>query len=787
MSSLDALAPLSPESLSAPLDPASLPFTTTEDFEPYGGVLGQERAMRALEFGIGMNHPGYNIFVMGEPGSGRLSLTLRQLREQAKTQSTPADWLYLNNFAEPREPIALKLPAGAGRSLQIDLEGLVDNLLATLPSVFENPGYQRRKAAIDREFNERYEKAIEQVERRGRENQVALFRDGDTISFAPLLGGEPVSDEEFAALSDADKEKFHKQAKALEEYLAEILMELPQWKREANKRLRELKEEAIGNAMTPLIKGLVEKYAEFPGVTTYLDAVRDHLLRGPAQLHSEEHPQEPKEEVARRTALIETYAPKLLVSHVQGTGAPVLHEANPTYQNLFGRIEYVNEQGVLVTRHRLICPGALHLANGGYLVLEAEKLLSEPPVWPALKRALKAQGIRIENPGLDSSAGAAMTLNPEIIPLDIKIVLVGERGLFYLLQEMDDEFTELFRVLVDFDDWLTRDETTVLTLIGLIKHQIDTCGFRDLTAAAAARLIEFGSRLGEHQKRLSARIGEIKVLISESETQRKLRGDRTIDRRHVEQALKSKAERMGRIGQELLSDMVDGIILIDTEGVAVGRVNGLTVLEVGDSRFGSPARITATVSPGRRGVVDIEREAALGQAIHSKGVMILVGYLYHRYAHNQPLDISATLALEQSYGYIDGDSAALAEVLALISALAGVPLRQSLAVTGSINQHGEVQAVGLVNEKIEGFFRLCKARGFKERQGVIIPTANRDNLVLDSEVVEAARDGKFAVYAVSTVDDALTLLTGKPARLTNGAAVTRLRAMRQSKGVTDEP
>lgn len=781
MSAIDRPPPLPYDCLAAPVEPACLPFETTAELEPYTGVLGQDRAMRALAFGVGIKRPGYNIFVMGEPGSGRLSLSSNYLREQAREHATPCDWLYLNNFGEPREPLALCMPAGGGKALLADLETLIDNLLATLPAVFENPGYQRRKAAIDREFKQRYEKAIDKVRKRAQEKSVGLMHEADTVSFMPMLNGAAVSEEEFTAFPEDTRALFFKQARALEKYLAEVLLELPQWKRETVKHLRELNQEALNHAVEPLLTALSQKYGEQAGVIAYLEAMRHNLLRVVGDSLLEDSPSGAREEAARRAALIETYAPKLLVSHESGGGAPVLHEANPTYQNLFGRIEYLNEQGVLITRHRLIYPGALHLANGGYLVLEAEKLVSDPQVWPALKRALQSRCIRIENPGQEQNAGAAMTLNPQTVPLDLKIVLIGERSLYYLLQELDDEFTELFRVLADFDDWLPRNDKNVLSMIRLIRGHAETCGFQHLTASAAGRLIEYGARLGEHRRRLSVRIGELLELAGEAEIVRAREGEPLITCSHVEEALRGKTERLDRIGRRLLEDMLDGVILIDTEGAEVGRVNGLTVLEVGDSRFGSPARITATVSPGLRGVVDIEREAALGQAIHSKGVMILAGYLGYRYARNLPLAISATLALEQSYGYIDGDSASLGELLALISALTGVPLRQSLAVTGSINQHGEVQAVGGVNEKIEGFFRLCQARGLNGEQGVIIPQANRANLLLDATVVEAAQRGQFAVYVVATVDEALALMTGKPAKAVNTMAITRLRAMRKQR------
>ena len=772
MESADRPQPLAPERLSAHVSPEQLPFETTETLESFAGVLGQQRAQAAIEFGVAMTRPGYNIYVMGEPGTGRLSLVTRYLQDRARNQPAPSDWTYLNNFADPREPFALQLPAGRGKALLADMETFIDNLLATFPAAFENPTYQRHKTAIDREFSQRYNNAIDKVERRALEKNIALFRDGDTVSFSPMIAGKAAAEDEFAKFSEEEKEAFHKNARTLENYLGEVLVELPQWRREISDRLRRLNQETISQAIKPLLQALNRNYADLPGVLRYLEAVRGNLLRTIGEQFLEH---EAREEAGKRAFLVEQYAPKLLVVHAHEGGAPVIYEANPTYPNLFGRFEYVNAQGALVTNYRLICPGALHQSNGGYLLLEAGKLVAEPHVWPALKRALKNRQIRIETPYQDQTMATAMTLNPEVIPLQIKIVLVGERELYYLLQELDDEFNELFRVLADFDDRLPRDPESMLLLVRLVKTRTEASGFQPLTNRAAARLIEYSSRLAEHQERLSARIGDLLELVGEAELIRRRQQDPHIDDRHIEAALANKEERLGRISQRILEEMLNGTILIDTQGSAVGKINGLTVLEVGDSRFGSPARITATVFTGSRGVVDIEREVELGQPIHSKGVMILAGYLGQKYAQHFPLAISANIALEQSYGYIDGDSASLAEVCALISALTGVPIRQALAITGSINQYGDVQSVGGANEKIESFFKLCRFRGLTGEHGVIIPKANTPNLMLKAEIAAAVARGEFAIYTVGSVDETLALVTGKPARAVNALAVTKLR------------
>lgn len=775
MTAIPPASGLSAAALTLDLAPEDLPFTTTEELEPLYGLLGQVRAQKAIAFGLAMARPGYNIFIMGEPGTGRLSFAARYLASRAREEPAASDWLYLNNFSEPREPVAIRVAPGQGKRLLADLETFIDNLLATFPAAFENPAYQRRRTAIDREFQNRYGQAVTLVERRAQEQGVALFRSEDGVSFSPMIDGKPADEDVFAALPEQDKETFHAQARILEDYLGELLAELPGWRRASFNQLRQLDQETIDRAIEPLLAELCEKYGNLPAVLHYLGELRRDLPRTVSE-HLAEANHAAHEDAGKRAILAERYAARLLVAHPPEDGAPVVYEPNPDYPNLFGRIEYVNTQGTLLTHHRLIFPGALHRANGGYLILEAEKLFTDEPVWPAFKRALETRQIRIE-PAAEDPAMAAMTLKPEVIPLSVKVILVGGREIYDALQEADGEFGELFRVLAEFEEDFPRTPAAMLDFARLVKTHAAADGAAPLTAAAVCRLIGHSARLAEHRERLSARLPEVFELVGEAELQRRRDGEPVIGAAQIRKALAAKDERLGRIRESLLEDMLADTILIDTEGDAIGRINALTVLDVGGHRFGTPARITATAYPGSRGVVDIEREVQLGQAIHSKGVLILSGYLGYRYARGFPLAISANLALEQSYGYVDGDSAALAEACALISALAGLPIAQSFAVTGSINQHGEVQAVGGVNEKVEGFFRLCRARELSGRQGVLIPKANVRNLVLADEVVEAVQRREFSIHAVDSVDRALELLTGTPAGRIARTTAAQLRAM----------
>ncbi|MDZ4333870.1 MAG: AAA family ATPase, partial [Pseudomonas sp.] len=786
-----------PEALTRPFSPEQFNFSNTEDLEPFRGVLGQERAVEALQFGVAMPRPGYNVFVMGEPGTGRFSFVKRYLKAEAKRLETPADRVYVNHFDEPREPRALELPSGTAGEFLADINGLIDNLLATFPAVFEHPSFQQKKNAIDRAFNKRYDQALDVIERLSLEKNVALYRDSSNIAFTPMLDGKALDEAEFAQLPEAERERFHADIATLEERLNEELASLPQWKRESSNLLRQLNEETITIALQPLLAPLSEKYAENAGVCAYLQAVQVNLLKTVVDQLVEVE----KADAQTRKLLEEQYCPSLVVGHHAQGGAPVVFEPHPTYDNLFGRIEYNTDQGALYTSYRQLRPGALHRANGGFLILEAEKMLGEPFVWDALKRALQSRQLKMESPLGDLGRIATVTLTPQMIPLHLKVVIIGSRQLYYTLQDLDPDFQEMFRVLVDFDEDIPLADDSLEQFAQLMKTRTSEEGMAPLTAAAVARVATYSARLAEHQGRLSARIGDLFQLVSEADFIRSLAGDEVTDAGHIERALKAKATRTGRVSARIIDDMLAGIILIDTAGAAVGKCNGLTVLEVGDSAFGVPARISATVYPGGSGIVDIEREVNLGQPIHSKGVMILTGYLGSRYAQEFPLEISASIALEQSYGYVDGDSASLGEVCTLISALSRTPLKQCFAITGSINQFGEVQAVGGVNEKIEGFFRLCEARGLTGEQGVIIPHSNVTTLMLDERVLQAVRAGQFHIYAVRQVDEALSLLVGAdagspneqgqfPAGSVNARVVERLRdiaAMGMDEDDKEEP
>lgn len=791
------VAPLAPEQLSANIHKRLINQALKDDSVLHSTFIGQERAREALEFGLGIVASGYNLYVMGEHATGRYTLVHEYVEKSVSKTNTPNDWCYINNFDDEREPIALRLVPGEGKKLSKEISLLIDELLDTFPAVYDNPGYQRKKAAVAREYDQRYDKVIDEIETYAQQKSVALYEDDGTISFSPIIEGKPIDDEEFAKLSEDKRQYFYELIDELEELLSEKLIELPQWKRESSERLRKLKKETAEQAIKPLLKQLEHKYSGELGILKFLRQMKPNLVQIVVEVLAPDSKEDKHDEYDKKTILEEQYLPNIITSHQPDSGAPVIYEPNPTYQNVFGRIEYSNVQGSLFTNYRMIRPGALHKANGGYLLLDADKMIHQPFVWESLKLALKFGEVKMDISQHDYGMVNSITLIPQQIPLDVKVVLLGTRDLYYMLQEYDDEFDELFRVLVDFDSEIGLDKTTLFDFVGRVRNHVKKLELTGISNPAMHKLVEYSLRTAEHQERLSARFADVIELLQEAAYFCRLKDSEEMDVTHIIDALNAKTRRSGRISQALLDDIKEGQVLIDTQGGAVGKVNGLTVLEIGDSVFGTPARITATVYAGSNGVVDIEREVELGRPIHSKGVMLLTGYLGHKYAQDFPLTLSANIAIEQSYGHIDGDSASLAELVALLSALTGVPVRQELAVTGSINQYGEVQSIGGVNEKIEGFFKLCQHRGLTGEQGVVIPRSNQVNLMLDAKVIDAVKKDTFHIYTVSNVDEAITVLTGKeagkisskrkyPKGTVNHQALHRLKRIADCVNGTDE-
>ena len=755
---------LRPEELRAVCDPGRLGFPSTAELPPLDGMIGQERAQSATAFGIGMRRVGYNFFVLGPARTGKATTMRRVLEDRAAAETTPQDHCYVHNFADPYRPTALALPAGRGRALSDEMARLVDECKARLPRAFESEEFERHKNRLLEELGERQQAEVHPLEEAARKAGFAILRTPAGLGVAPAPRGEPLGPDGFAALPEPERERLEANSKALQEQVEATLRQLRQHEREARQAHEKLVRDVAAAATRQLVQELREGFAGLDAVQRYLDQVEQDLIaHAEAFRHLDEKPSLPLPFLAPPGAFLDRYRVNVLVDRSSARGAPVVVEAHPSHGNLIGRIEHRPQLGTLVTDFTLIKAGALHRANGGYLILEAKDVLRNFGAWEALKKALKSRVVRFEEPLEEFRPFSAVSLAPEPIPLDLKVVLIGSPLLYYLLYALDEDFGELFKVKVDFDDSLARDAESERLYARFVGGACREEGLPAFAADGVAKLIEHGSRLVAHQGRLTSRLGELLDLVREAAF---WAGERKHDLVHADDVAHAIAHRIHRANllEERLGRMIgEGTLVIATDGEAVGQVNGIAVLSVGDHAFGRPSRITARTFTGKPGVIDIEREAKLGGPVHTKGVMILSGFLAGRFAREQPLALAASIAFEQSYEEIEGDSASSAELYALLSSLSGIPLGQSLAVTGSVNQRGEVQAVGGINEKIEGFFDVCNARGLTGRQGVIIPEANARHLMLRNDVVEAVRAARFHVHAVASVDEGIALLTGRPA------------------------
>ena len=750
-------------------DPARFTFQTTDELEDLAQVLGQARAVDAIRFGVGMGCNGYNLFAMGAEGVGRHTVVRQYLEQQSPQGGTPADWCYVFNFAAPHKPRALQLPAGRAARFRHDMEQLVEDLRTGIPAAFESDEYRARQREIESEFSDRQDHAIGAIGERAKDQGVALVRTPSGFGFGPRQGDAVMTPDDFRKLPAPEQKRLEDAISGFQEDLERAVHDVPKWRREAQRKLRELNRQVTRAAVNGLIEELKAAYSSLPQVVEYFARVQEDMID-----HAEVFRQ-PKEgdqptlfgvplpiaEIGE--SFLRRYQVNVLIEHAAAAGAPIVYEDNPTHDNLIGRIEHTAQMGALVTDFTLIKAGSFHRANGGYLILDALKVLTQPFAWEALKRALRSREIRIESLGQMLSLVSTVSLEPEPIRLDVKVVLVGQRLLYYLLHAHDPEFAELFKVAVDFEDDMERGPESDL----LFARMIATLGrkekLRALDRAAVARVIEHGSRSAGDVEKLSVQMRDLMDLLRESDYWAGTERRKVIAATDVQRAIDAREERADRVRDRLREQILRGTLLIDTSGSRTGQVNGLSVMQLGGFSFGLPHRISARVRLGAGRVVDIEREVELGGPIHSKGVLILSGYIAGRYAANRPLSLSASLVFEQSYGGVEGDSASSAELYALLSALADAPLNQSLAVTGSVNQHGEVQAIGGVNEKIEGFFDVCRARGLTGDQGVLIPASNVKNLMLRREVVEAVAAGQFHIYPVANVDQGIEILAGVPA------------------------
>jgi len=761
-------SPLAPEQLCHRIDTSAWQFDTSQDLEDLDGIVGQERALDAIRFGVGIRHAGYNLFVLGPANTGSRNVVRTLLEQQAGTEAKPFDWCYVNNFSAPHQPKLLRLPAGEGAALRYAIDALIQDLLSAIPGVFESEDYRSRRHELEQAHKDRREQAMADIEQEAEQNNIVLLRTPSGMVFSPRRGDGVMTNEDFDKLPKEQQDSINDNIASLHERTVQLFNQIPQWRRELQQRIRELNQQAIMAAVGHFLHALKQRYADLTDVVAYLNSLEQAIVENAFDFVPSAESSDSESPGANIThideiAELRPYRVNLIVANSSTQGAPVVYADNPSFGELLGRVEYLNQFGTLITNFTLIKGGALHRANGGYLILDARQLLTQPFAWEGLKRCLFAGNIRIESPGQMLSLVSTVSLDPEPVPLDVKVVLVGERFLYYLLYHYDADFRELFRVAADFDDDMPRSTETLLLHARLMASLARKNDLLPLQKDAIARLLEHSSRLAGDSEKLSVWIHDLADLLREADYLARRIGHTKLQASDVDNAIDARIRRSDRIRDNYMESIRRGTIMIDTDGSRAGQVNGLTVVSLGDFDFGFPTRITANVRLGAGKVVDIQREVALSGPIHAKGVLILASFLGARYCTDRPLSLSASLVFEQTYGPVDGDSASCAELCALLSALADIPLQQGFAITGSVNQHGEVQAIGGVNEKIEGFFQTCKDRGLTGQQGVLIPATNIPHLMLREEVVQACREQQFRIFPIRTIDDAMSLLTGLPA------------------------
>jgi lon-related putative ATP-dependent protease len=755
---------LSHQKLRKQCDPQLLHCETTEEMTPLEGIIGQERAVRALKFGLDIKERGFNIYVAGYPGTGRMTAVKDFLKELAKTKPTPPDWCYVHNFPNPYEPKAIKLPSGMGKVFQSDIANLVREVRVVLPKAFESEDYSAKRTATIKSMDEERQKLIEQLNKKAQEEGFLLQTTPIGLLAIPVVKGKPISDEEFLALSPKMQDEIQKRREKLDVELTNAMRQLHVLEGKINEEIKKLNRDVALFAVGHLMTDLKEKYKEHPDVVSYIDDLQNDLLENLAQfLRQPEAGPTPFQFPWIRELPFKKYEVNVIVDNSDVKGAPVIVELSPTYQNIFGRIEKEAQFGVLTTDLTMIRAGSLHKANGGYMVVRVEELLQNPLSWDSLKKALASEQVTVEEPGERLGLISVKGLKPEPISLNVKVILIGNPLLYQMLFMYDMDFRELFKVKADFDTTMELTEENIQKYTAFICTFCRKESMKHFDCSAVAKIVEHSSRLAEDQEKLSTRFAEIADVIREANFYAMQEKTKYVSASHVKKAIEEKIYRSSLIQEKIQELITRNVLLIDTDGEAVGQVNGLSVMGLGDFAFGRPSRVTASIGMGQEGIIDIERRAKLGGPIHTKGVLILSGFLMEKYAQDKPLSLSARLVFEQSYEGVEGDSASSTELYAILSALSGLPIKQNFAVTGSVNQKGEVQAIGGVNEKIEGFYEVCKAKGLTGKQGVIIPESNVQNLMLKEEIVEAVRAEKFHIYPVKTIDEGIEILTGAKA------------------------
>ena len=749
-------------------DPKNFSFETTDDLEPISTGIGQERGIKALEFGINVDINGYNVYVEGPYGVGKTAYVKNYLNIVSKKKKVPNDWCYVYNFDNPNEPVAISLPAGQGKEFRHTMDSFINDIKVDIKNTFSNEDFEKERNLIKQEYETKRNLLMEKLNQKSAQYGFTVKSAQNGIYMMPILNGKTIAEEEFNNLDEATKKEFEDKSTIVQQHIMEAIGQIKSIERESEKRIQDWQSNIALLTINAHINLIKSKYKRNKKINHFLESIKKDILKNINLFTADEKALEGKLQ-GPQAAHPEIYKPwlnyrvNLFIDNSKLEGAPVVADTNYSYHNIFGKLEYENYYGTLKTDYTMLKPGLLHIANGGYLVFQANDLLTNSLCYDALKKVLRSKTLGIENAADPRSSMVMISLKPEPIPLSLKVILIGDENIYQTLLAMDPDFRKLFKIKVEFADDAPLNKDNMVKLARFVKGYCEHEGLPPLDANAMAKLIEYASKLADNQEKLSTRFTDLSVIVGEASTWAKLAKSKVITQEFITKALEEKIDRVKKYDERYMEMIKDDTLLIDTSGTKVGQINGLTIINVGDYTFGKPVKITANTYTGKNGIINIEREVELSGSSHSKGILILSGYLGEMFAQDMPLSLTASICFEQLYSGVDGDSASSTELYALLSSLANIPINQSFAVTGSVNQKGEIQPIGGVNDKIEGFYQVCKMRGLDGSHSVIIPKQNIRNLNLSDEVVNSVKNGKFHIYAISTIDEGIELLTGVPA------------------------
>lgn len=759
---------LSYKDLKVTCDPKVFNFNTTDDLEPISTGIGQDRGIKALEFGLNVDINGYNVYVEGPYGVGKTAYTKNYLSIISKKKKVPNDWCYIYNFDNPNEPIAISLPAGQGKEFQSEMNTFINDIKVDIKNTFNNEEFEKEKTLIKQEFEEKRNLLMEKLNKKSAEYGFQVKSAQNGIYMMPIVNGKTIAEEEFDQLDENTKKEYEDKSAIVQQHIMEAIGEIKSIERESDRRIQEWQSNVALLTVNAHINLIKAKYKRNKKINKFLDDIKKDILKNISCFVSEEKcdtkvhqgVQSTKPELVKPWL---NYRVNLFVDNSRLEGAPVIADTNYSYHNIFGKLEYENYYGALKTDYTMLKPGLLHLANGGYLVFQANDLLTNNLCYDSLKKVLRSKELGIENAADPRSSMVMISLKPEPIPLDLKVIIIGDENIYQTLLAIDPDFKKLFKIKVEFADDAPLTKENMNKLARFVKGYCDHEDLLPLDNTAMSKVVEYASKLADNQSKLSTRFTDLSLIIGEAATWTKMAKGKVITGEYITKALEEKADRVKKYDDRYVEMIKENTLLINTSGYEVGQINGLTIMNVGDYTFGKPVKITANTYTGKNGVINIEREVELSGSTHSKGILILGAYIGEMFAQDMPLSLTASICFEQLYSGVDGDSASSTELYAILSSLSGIPINQAIAVTGSVNQKGQIQPIGGVNDKIEGFYQICKLRGLDGSHGVMIPRQNIHNLNLSTEIVDAVKNGHFHVYAISTIEEGIEILTGVPA------------------------